>query len=217
MKQKIILLITFIALSFGASAQYSRSVITKSDANAVTEVIEEVNKQTAQELEAKELKKQQLKDTYNYWKHIVMLNANLAPNHGETNCSYGVTYAYVKQAGFYVTLESNFNRVGSGIATNDYFYNGVGAVSKHSVLAGGMVALGIPLYLHAGLGYAYSTELLQTTDGEWYSAFSDCHTLAFECGLLAHYKNIALSIAYSFNTGPYFLMNGIKLGVGYCF
>ena len=56
MKQKIILLITFIALSFGASAQYSRSVITKSDANAVTEVIEEVNKQTAQELEAKELK-----------------------------------------------------------------------------------------------------------------------------------------------------------------
>lgn len=217
MKQKIILCVTFIALSFGASAQYSRSVITKSDAGAVSEVIEEANKQTAIELETKALKKQQLKYTYDYWKHIVMLNANLAINHGETYCSYGATYAYVKKAGFYVTLETNFNTVGSGVATNEYFYTGVGKVSKHAVLAGGMVSLGIPLYFHAGLGYAYVTEVLQTTDGDWYSDYRSPHALTFECGFLAHYKNVALSIAYSFNTGPSFLANGVKLGVGYCF
>lgn len=215
MKQKIVLLITFIALSSIASAQYSRSVVTKSDANAVAEVIEEVNRQTAQELEAKELKKQQLKDTYNYWKHIVMLNINMVPHrNGAADCSYGVTYAYVKKAGFYATVESNFTTVGSGHATNEYLYTGVGKESKHAVLAGGMVCLGLPLYFHAGFGYAYSTTLLQTTNGEWLYLDSNRHAFAFECGLLAHYKNVALSVAYTMNTAGDF---GVKLGVGYCF
>jgi hypothetical protein len=212
MKQKIILCVTFIALSFGASAQYSRSVITKSDAGAVSEVIEEANKQTAIELETKALKKQQLKDTYDYWKHIVMLNANLAIGDMESN-AYGFTYAYVKKAGFYVSFETNFGPTNREIATPNYFYTGVGRCSRYSVLAGGMVCLGIPLYLHAGLGYAFYGEYLQTTDKEWVCCDGP-DEFAYEVGLLAHYKNIALSLTFSGVTDYHF---GFKVGVGYCF
>lgn len=214
MRQKIVLFITFIAFPFVVSAQYSRSVITKSDASAVTEVIEEANKQSALEIETKELKKKRLRDTYDYWKHIAMLNIDMVVNGGGTNCSYGVTYAYVKKAGFYATVESNFTTVGSGHATNEYLYTGVGKESRHAVLAGGMVCLGLPLYFHAGVGYAYSTTLLQTTNGEWLYLDSNRHVFAFECGLLAHYKNVALSVAYTMNTAGDL---GVKLGVGYCF
>lgn len=212
MKQKIILLITFIALSFGTSAQYSRSVITKSDANAVTEVIEEANKQTAIELETKALKKQQLKDTYDYWKHIVMLNANFTPSHMDYN-AYGFTYAYVKTAGFYVSFETNFGPTNRDFATPYYFYTGVGRCSRYSVLAGGMVSLGIPLYLHAGLGYAFYGEYLQTTDKEWVTS-NKPDEIAYEVGLLGHYKNIALSLTFS---GVSYYNFGCKVGVGYCF
>ena len=216
MKQKIILLITFIALSFAASAQYSRSVITTSDVTAVNEVIDEVNQQAFQEFEAKELKKQQLKDTYNYWKHIVMLNANFSLN-GPSAYTYGATYAYVKQAGFYVTFETNFGPIAAEHPNPDYLLTGKGTVSKYSAKAGGMVALGIPLYLQAGIGYSYCAEVLKTTDGDWLSKGYDTHNVAFECGLLAHYKNVAFSLMFSLDGATYLNDLGFKVGVGYCF
>ncbi len=216
MKQKIILCVTFIALSFGASAQYSRSVITKSDAGAVSEVIEEANKQTAIELETKALKKQQLKDTYDYWKHIVMLNANFSLN-SPSAFTYGATYAYVKQAGFYVSFETNFGPIATEHPNPNYLLTGKGTVSKYSAKAGGMVALGIPLYLQAGIGYSYCAELLKTTDGDWLLKRYDTNNVAFECGLLAHYKNVAFSLMYSMDAGSRLNDWGFKVGVGYCF
>ena len=216
MKQKIILLITFIALSFAASAQYSRSVITTSDATAVNEVVDEVNQQAIQELEAKELKKQQLKDTYNYWKHIVMLNANFSLS-SPSAFTYGATYAYVKQAGFYVSFETNFGPIATEHPNPDYLLTGKGTVSKYSAKAGGMVALGIPLYLQAGIGYSYCAGLLKTTDGDWLLKGYDTHNVAFECGLLAHYKNVAFSLMYSMDAGTGLNDWGFKVGVGYCF
>lgn len=222
MKQKIILCVTFIALSLGASAQYSRSVITKSDAGAVSEVIKEANKQTAIELETKELKKKQLKDSYDYWKHIVMLNANFSmrsPKVAPSYFTYGATYAYLKKAGFYVSFETNFGPVPTTHATPEYFLTGMGRVSRYSVLAGGMVSLGIPLYFHAGAGYAYFSEVLQTTDGEWLLKGYGNNNAALEVGLLGHYKNVALSLSVSMvlDNSAYLTDVGLKIGVGYCF
>lgn len=220
MKQRIIFFITFLVCSSIASAQYSRSVITTSDVNAVTEVIEEVNKQGILEYEAKELKKQQLKDTYNYWKHIVMLNADFSLINSTSAFSYGATYAYVKQAGFYVSFATNFGPVPTKEVDQYYFLTGKGGVSKYSALVGGMVALGVPLYFKAGVGYAYYGEYLRTTDNECLlrgSRYTGGHNAAVEFGFLGHYKNVALSLTCIINCDSYLNDLGLKIGVGYCF
>lgn len=167
------------------------------------------------------------------WSHMIMVNAGLSSS---PDYAFGLTYAYVKQAGFYVSAMSNFvfrfdskfeARDGGLINTYENygcypyepFYTGKTEYTRLEATVGGMVRMRIPLYAYAGVGYGYRGLYGEAVNGEWIKMHTNStvyHGAVVEAGLTGNIKGFLISAGYSV-----YISDGIfhqaKLGIGYCF
>jgi actin-related protein len=134
----------------------------------------EEEKQKAAEREQKKQERKARIAAYP-WSHMIMVNAGLSSS---PDYAFGLTYAYVKQGGFYVSAMSNFGfkfnakydaqSDGSLYKTNEYpFYTGKTEYTRLEATVGGMVRMRIPLYAYAGVGYGYRGLYCEAINGEW--------------------------------------------------
>ena len=161
------------------------------------------------------------------WSHMIMVNAGLSSS---PDYAFGLTYAYVKQGGFYVSAMSNFGfkfnakydaqSDGSLYKTYEYpFYTGKTEYTRLEATVGGMVRMRIPLYAYAGVGYGYRGLYCEAINGEWvriHNSSTAYHGAVVEAGLTGNIKGFLISAGYSV-----YISKGIyhqaKLGIGYCF
>lgn len=161
------------------------------------------------------------------WSHMIMVNAGLSSS---PDYAFGLTYAYVKQGGFYVSAMSNFGfkfnakydaqSDGSLYKTYEYpFYTGKTEYTRLEATVGGMVRMRIPLYAYAGVGYGYRGLYCEAINGEWVRIHNNStayHGAVVEVGLTGNIKGFLISAGYSV-----YISKGIyhqaKLGIGYCF
>lgn len=161
------------------------------------------------------------------WSHMIMVNAGLSSS---PDYAFGLTYAYVKQGGFYVSAMSNFGfkfnakydaqSDGSLYKTYEYpFYTGKTEYTRLEATVGGMVRMRIPLYAYAGVGYGYRGLYGEAVNGEWVRIHNNStvyHGAVVEAGLTGNIKRFLISAGYSV-----YISDGIfhqaKLGIGYCF
>ncbi|MBQ7631894.1 MAG: hypothetical protein IJS82_03950 [Paludibacteraceae bacterium] len=167
----------------------------------------------------KKPKKERPQRTYE-WTNTILANYALSlkgPSH-----NIGLTYARCKLAGFYtsamVGTEWNFATVEG--APDDYFLTNKTSHPRISVTAGPMVRLVIPLYIYAGIGYAYRPTNYQTIDNQWVNAryASPVHGGNAEGGLMGNIFGFTLQAGYSIIfDGHSLLVHELKFGVGYTF
>lgn len=142
--------------------------------------------------------------------------------------TYGLTYAWVKKAGFYFNAMTNFgfkfnyDGIFSGRYYSGYpFFNGEKEYTRMSITAGVLFRMRVPLYTYVGMGYGYRGLYYETVDNKWIQ-IHDKHTvyngITSEIGLIGNIKGFALSLGFSILTG----VDGTyypeaKVGLGYCF
>jgi hypothetical protein len=143
--------------------------------------------------------------------------------------AFGITYARVKQYGFYVSAMMNPSvhfhadhyASASGAIDGEYpFYSGNYTSTRVSATAGALVRLHIPMYLYAGVGYGYRGLFYETTDHEWvawHTANTIYHGMHWEAGLMGNIKGFAISLGVSSITDFSNMYYEAKLGLGYCF
>ena len=163
------------------------------------------------------------------WSNFVMVNgAAFYPEY-----AFGITYARVKQYGFYVNAMMNpsirfhadYHSWGNGWIFGEYgyeypFYSGKHTSTRISATAGALVRLHIPMYLYAGVGYGYRGLFYETTDHEWVAwrtANTIYHGMNWEAGLMGNIKGFAISLGVSSITDFSNMYYEAKLGLGYCF
>ena len=167
------------------------------------------------------------------WCNFIMANAGLSSS---PDYAFGLTYARVKQFGFYVSAMSNFGfkfdsdyngyydyfgwGFEGGIGPAPIFYTGEIKYTRLEAVVGGVVRMGIPLYAYTGLGYGYRGAFCETANGQWvkYFNYSTVYNgVVFEIGLMGNIKGFAISAGYSMiaNDDAYF--PEAKIGIGYCF
>ena len=160
------------------------------------------------------------------WSNFVMLNGAYAlyPEY-----AFGITYARVKQYGFYVSAMMNpsirfhADHYGSasGAIDGEYpFYSGKHTSTRISATAGALVRLHIPMYLYAGVGYGYRGLFYETTEHEWVAwrtANTIYHGMHWEAGLMGNIKGFVISLGVSSITDFSNMYYEAKLGLGYCF
>ena len=160
------------------------------------------------------------------WSNFVMLNGAYAlyPEY-----AFGITYARVKQYGFYVSAMMNpsirfhADHYGSasGAIDGEYpFYSGKHTSTRISATAGALVRLHIPMYLYAGVGYGYRGLFYETTEHEWVAwrtANTIYHGMNWEAGLMGNIKGFVISLGVSSITDFSNMYYEAKLGLGYCF
>jgi hypothetical protein len=186
----------------------------------------EEEKQKATEREQKKQERKARIAAYP-WSHMIMVNAGLSSS---PDYAFGLTYAYVKQGGFYVSAMSNFGfkfnakydaqSDGSLYKTYEYpFYTGKTEYTRLEATVGGMVRMRIPLYAYAGIGYGYRGLYCEAINGEWVRIHNNStayHGAVVEAGLTGNIKGFLISAGYSV-----YISKGIyhqaKLGIGYCF
>lgn len=186
----------------------------------------EEEKQKAEEREQKKQERKARIAAYP-WSHMIMVNAGLSSS---PDYAFGLTYAYVKQGGFYVSAMSNFGfkfnakydaqSDGSLYKTYEYpFYTGKTEYTRLEATVGGMVRMRIPLYAYAGVGYGYRGLYCEAINGEWVRIHNNStayHGAVVEAGLTGNIKGFLISAGYSV-----YISKGIyhqaKLGIGYCF
>lgn len=186
----------------------------------------EEEKQKAAEREQKKQERKARIAAYP-WSHMIMVNAGLSSS---PDYAFGLTYAYVKQGGFYVSAMSNFGfkfnakydaqSDGSLYKTYEYpFYTGKTEYTRLEATVGGMVRMRIPLYAYAGVGYGYRGLYGEAVNGEWVRIHNNStvyHGAVVEAGLTGNIKGFLISAGYSV-----YISKGIyhqaKLGIGYCF
>lgn len=186
----------------------------------------EEEKQKAAEREQKKQERKARIAAYP-WSHMIMVNAGLSSS---PDYAFGLTYAYVKQGGFYVSAMSNFGfkfnakydaqSDGSLYKTYEYpFYTGKTEYTRLEATVGGMVRMRIPLYAYAGVGYGYRGLYCEAINGEWVRIHNNStayHGAVVEAGLTGNIKGFLISAGYSV-----YISKGIyhqaKLGIGYCF
>lgn len=186
----------------------------------------EEEKQKATEREQKKQERKARIAAYP-WSHMIMVNAGLSSS---PDYAFGLTYAYVKQGGFYVSAMSNFGfkfnakydaqSDGSLYKTYEYpFYTGKTEYTRLEATVGGMVRMRIPLYAYAGVGYGYRGLYCEAINGEWVRIHNNStayHGAVVEAGLTGNIKGFLISAGYSV-----YISKGIyhqaKLGIGYCF
>lgn len=159
------------------------------------------------------------------WSNFVMVNGAYAlyPEY-----AFGITYARVRQWGFYVSAMMNpslrfhadYHSWGNGTIHGEYpFYSGQHTSTRISATAGALVRLHIPMYLYAGVGYGYRGLFYETTDHEWvawHTANTIYHGMHWEAGLMGNIKGFAISLGVSSITNGWSYYEA-KLGLGYCF
>lgn len=164
------------------------------------------------------------------WSNFIMVNGAYAlyPEY-----AFGITYARVKQCGFYISAMMNpsirfhadYHSWWGWILGEDYgyeypFYSGKHTSTRVSATAGTLVRLHIPMYLYAGVGYGYRGLFYETTDHEWvawHTANTIYHGMHWEAGLMGNIKGFAISLGVSSITDFSNMYYEAKLGLGYCF
>ena len=164
------------------------------------------------------------------WSNFIMVNGAYAfyPEY-----AFGITYACVKQCGFYISAMMNpsirfhadYHSWENGTIYGDYsdeypFYSGNYTSTRVSATAGALVRLHIPMYLYAGVGYGYRGLFYETTDHEWvawHTANTIYHGMHWEAGLMGNIKGFAISLGVSSITDFWNMYYEAKLGLGYCF
>lgn len=160
------------------------------------------------------------------WSNFIMVNGAYAlyPEY-----AFGITYARVKQCGFYISAMMNpsirfhadYHSWGNGTIHGEYpFYSGNYTSTRISATAGALVRLHIPMYLYAGVGYGYRGLFYETTDHEWvawHTANTIYHGMHWEAGLMGNIKGFAISLGVSSITDRDCMYYEAKLGLGYCF
>lgn len=164
------------------------------------------------------------------WSNFIMVNGAYAfyPEY-----VFGITYARVKQCGFYISAMMNpsirfhadYHSWENGWIFGEYgyeypFYSGNYTFTRISATAGTLVRLHIPMYLYAGVGYGYRGLFYETTDHEWvawHTANTIYHGMHWEAGLMGNIKGFAISLGVSSITDFSNMYYEAKLGLGYCF
>lgn len=164
------------------------------------------------------------------WSNFIMVNGAYAfyPEY-----AFGITYARVKQCGFYISAMMNpsirfhadYHAQAHGTIYGDFdgeypFYSGNYTSTRVSATAGALVRLHIPMYLYAGVGYGYRGLFYETTDHEWvawHTANTIYHGMHWEAGLMGNIKGFAISLGVSSITDFSNMYYEAKLGLGYCF
>lgn len=163
------------------------------------------------------------------WSNFIMVNGAYAlyPEY-----AFGITYARVKQCGFYISAMMNpsirfradYHASAHGTIYGFYgeypFYSGKHTSTRISATAGALVRLHIPMYLYAGVGYGYRGLFYETTDHEWvawHTANTIYHGMHWEAGLMGNIKGFAISLGVSSITDFSNMYYEAKLGLGYCF
>ena len=160
------------------------------------------------------------------WSNFIMVNGAYAfyPEY-----AFGITYARVKQCGFYISAMMNpsirfhadYHASTHGTIYGEYpFYSGNYTSTRVSATAGTLVRLHIPMYLYAGVGYGYRGLFYETTDHEWvawHTANTIYHGMHWEAGLMGNIKGFAISLGVSSITDFSNMYYEAKLGLGYCF
>ena len=164
------------------------------------------------------------------WSNFIMVNGAYAlyPEY-----AFGITYARVKQCGFYISAMMNpsirfhadYHASAHGTISGDFygeypFYSGNYTSTRVSATAGALVRLHIPMYLYAGVGYGYRGLFYETTDHEWvawHTANTIYHGMHWEAGLMGNIKGFAISLGVSSITDFWNMYYEAKLGLGYCF
>lgn len=205
----------------------------KNEEEAQKELEKELAKEQARL--KKERKKEEMKAKFASipWCNFIMANAGLSSS---PDYAFGLTYARVKQFGFYVSAMSNFGfkfdsdyngyydyfgwGFEGGIGPAPIFYTGEIKYTRLEATVGGVVRMGIPLYAYTGLGYGYRGAFCETANGQWvkYFNYSTVYNgVVFEIGLMGNIKGFAISAGYSMiaNDDAYF--PEAKIGIGYCF
>jgi len=160
------------------------------------------------------------------WSNFIMLNGAYAVS---PEYAFGITYARVKQCGFYLNAMMNpsFQFSADYHATADGaingvrpFYSGEHFSTRLSATIGGLVRLRAPLYLYAGVGYGYRGLFYETTDQEWvawHTSNAIYHGMHWEAGMMGNIKGFAISLGISSITDFSAIFYEGKLGLGYCF
>lgn len=164
------------------------------------------------------------------WSNFIMVNGAYAlyPEY-----AFGITYARVKQCGFYISAMMNpsirfhadYHASAHGTIYGDFygeypFYSGNYTSTRVSATAGTLVRLHIPMYLYAGVGYGYRGLFYETTDHEWvawHTANTIYHGMHWEAGLMGNINGFAISLGVSSITDFSNMYYEAKLGLGYCF
>ena len=160
------------------------------------------------------------------WSNLIMVNGAyaLCPEY-----AFGITYARVKQYGFYISammnpsilFQADNHATATGKINDEYpFYSGEHKSTRISGTVGGLVRLYIPMYFYAGVGYGYRGLFYETTDHKWvawHTKNTIYHGMHWEAGLMGNIKGFAISLGVSSITDFSNMYYEAKLGLGYCF
>lgn len=155
------------------------------------------------------------------WTNMILANGSFS---SAKTFGFGLTYARVKQFGFYISAMSgtNFRFKGDFVAEPRYwyslYYTGKYEITTFACTAGALFRLTkAPVYLYCGLGYdylAFYDELAGT--GYWLGRRMK-HGVSSEVGFVGNIKGFGISIGFQevTNLSDFVFMG--KIGIGYCF
>ena len=160
------------------------------------------------------------------WNNIILVNGGFS---SLPDYAFGLTYARVKRAGFYVSAMTNFGfkfnadyYADKDISINGImpFYSGKKQMTRIEATTGVVISMA-PVYLYTGLGYGYRGLFYETISNEWVAvnnSYSVYHGAAMELGLIGDIKGFALSLGFSIIfDGSSNCYPEAKVGIGYCF
>ena len=140
-------------------------------------------------------------------------------------CGYGFKIGTMKNAGWYLSVMSNFNFKGAftSFRNQDYYVlTGKSKTSYFDALIGITGRRYKPVSFHFGVGFGYRTLNLEAESGSWYNLPQrNFYGPMLGTGLMFHIKGVVLSVEgvgmYSLNkANPHKFLVGGKVGVGVC-
>lgn len=128
-----------------------------------------------------------------------------APQHS-VGLTVGQNKLETHRWGWYASMMSGLDFIFS--RTDDYpisihvpvipFFNGNEKKVRYSMTLGTTIGFTIPLYVYAGLGYGYRTQLWQSETEKWYrNTYSTYSGIVLEAGLTGNFKGFAISAGCS--------------------
>ena len=159
------------------------------------------------------------------WTHIVLFNGAYAlyPEY-----AVGITYACVKQWGFYISAMTSpsflfnydYNADEYGNVDGEYlFYSEKKKSMRLTATVGTLVRMRAPVYFYAGAGYGYRGVFYETTDGKWaawHTQNTVYHGMSWEAGIMGNIKGFGLSAGISGITDFNNIYYEAKIGIGFC-
>lgn len=140
-----------------------------------------------------------------------------------SNLSYGLTFGYMKESGWFVSAMSSFNFVGykpayecsDDMLINGYYpgYNGKTCFSSVSVIGGFMMRIVGPLSLKVGVGYGMRAKCYETTNGYWVKNTDvSAQGLDLSAGLQYYFRGWVISLD---GVTTNFKIYEAKIGLGF--